>query len=56
MAVNEAIAIYAGDCKVRFTTQGNIRLGNITLQRKGGDNGAESANMLQFKANPMLLF
>lgn len=56
IAVNEAISIYAGDYKVRFTDKGNIRLGNITLQRKGGDNGAESANMLQFKANPMDLF
>lgn len=56
IAVNEAISIYAGDYKVKFTEKGNIRLGNITLQRKGGDNGAESANMLQFKANPMMLF
>jgi hypothetical protein len=56
IAVNEAISIYAGDCKVRFTDKGNIHLGNITLQRKGGDNCADSANMLQFKANPMLLF
>lgn len=56
MAVNEAISIYAGDCKVHFTKTGNIHLGNITLQRKGGDNGADSANMLQFKADPMILF
>lgn len=56
IAVNEAISIYAGDCKVVFTKTGNIHLGNITLQRKGGDNGADSANMLQFKANPMILF
>lgn len=56
IAVNEAISIYAGDCQVKFTDKGNIHLGNITLQRKGGDNGADSANMLQFKANPMILF
>lgn len=56
LAVNEAISIYAGDYTVKFTSKGNIRLGNITLQRKGGDNGAESANMLQFKADPMILF
>lgn len=56
IAVNEAISIYAGDCQVKFTDRGNIHLGNITLQRKGGDNGADSANMLQFKANPMILF
>ncbi len=56
LAVNEAISIYAGDCKVEFTPHGNIKLGKITLQRKGGDNGADSANMLQFKANPLILF
>ncbi len=56
MAVNEAINIYAGDCIAKFTSTGNIHLGNITLQRKGGDNGAETANMLQFKADPTILF
>ena len=56
IAVNEAISIYAGDYTVKFTEKGNIKLGNITLQRKGGDNGADSANMLQFKANPLILF
>ncbi len=56
LAVNEAISIYADDCKAQFTKQGNIRLGTITLQRKGGDNGADTANMLQFKANPLILF
>ena len=56
LAVNEAISIYADDCKVQFTKQGNIRLGTITLQRKGGDNGADTANMLQFKSNPLILF
>lgn len=56
LAVNEAISIYADDCKAQFTKKGNIRLGTITLQRKGGDNGADTANMLQFKANPLILF
>ncbi len=56
LAVNEAIGIYAGDMKAEYTKQGNIRLGNIKLQRKGGDNGADTANMLQFKSNPMILF
>lgn len=56
ISINEAIQIYLGDCKVNFTTAGNIKLGNVTLQRKGGDNGADSANMLQFKANPLILF
>lgn len=56
LAINEAIPIYLGDCKVTFTSKGNIRLGNVTLQRKGGDNGKDTANMLQFKADPMILF
>lgn len=56
MSVNEAISIYSGDCKVIFTPKGNIKLGNVTLQRKGGDNGADTANMLQFKVNPLILF
>lgn len=56
MAVNEAISIYAGDCNARITSSGNIKLGNISLQRKGGDSGADTANMLQFKSNPMILF
>lgn len=56
MAVNEAINIYAGDCLVKITGTGNIRLGNITLQRKGGDGGRDTANMLQFKADPTMLF
>lgn len=56
ISINEAIELYLGDCKVGITPKGNLRLGNITLQRKGGDNGADTANMLQFKANPMILF
>lgn len=56
MAVNEAISIYASDCNARITSNGNIKLGNISLQRKGGDGGADTANMLQFKSNPMILF
>ena len=56
LAVNEALSIYLEDCQVRITQQGNIKLGSISLQRKGGDGGRDTANMLQFKANPMLLF
>lgn len=56
ISINEAIGYYLGDCKASITDTGNIRLGNITLQRKGGDNGADSANMLQFKSNPLMLF
>lgn len=38
--------------EVSITKKGSFKIGNITVQRKGGDNGRESANMLQFKINP----
>jgi hypothetical protein len=39
-----------------ITKQGNLRLGKITVQRKGGDGGRKTAQMLQFKINPAELF
>ena len=37
-----------------FSKKGNLILGiGLTLQRKGGDNGKETANDLQFKINPI---
>jgi len=44
----------AGD--VQITKAGNLKIGRITMQRKGGDNGRETAKMLQFKMNPVELF
>ncbi len=41
---------------VEITQRGNIKIGGLTMQRKGGDNGAPTANMLQFKADPTELF
>jgi hypothetical protein len=41
---------------VEITRAGNLKIGRVTMQRKGGDGGRETANMLQFKANPALLF
>lgn len=38
------------------TKQGNLRLGKITIQRKGGDAGKDTAQMLQFKFSPKDLF
>lgn len=54
--INEAIQYYYGDGKVSISKFGSLNLGRITLQRKGGDRGAETANMLQFKLNPVELF
>ena len=41
---------------VQITSGGNLRIGRITMQRKGGDAGRGTARMLQFKINPALLF
>ena len=39
-----------------ITTQGNLKLGKLTIQRKGGDAGKPTAQMLQFKFSPRGLF
>lgn len=51
--INEVINFYGGD--VIFSPQGSLKIGKVTMQRKGGDGGRESAKMLQFKINPLLL-
>jgi hypothetical protein len=43
---------FYGNGEVRITDKGNIKIGRITMQRKGGDAGRSTANMLQFKINP----
>lgn len=45
-----------GNDAIEITKQGNFKIGRITMQRKGGDNGRETAKMLQFKINPAELF
>ena len=45
-----------GKGDIRITKQGSMKIGEIGMQRKGGDNGRKSAKMLQFKINPCLLF
>lgn len=45
-----------GNGEVVITKQGNIKIGRITMQRKGGDGGRKTAQMLQFKINPTELF
>lgn len=52
--INEVINFYSGE--VLITDRGSLKIGKITMQRKGGDNGRISANMLQFKINPCKLF
>jgi len=41
-----------GNGDVKITDKGSFKIGRITMQRKGGDGGRATANMLQFKINP----
>jgi hypothetical protein len=54
-SINHAMNIFANG-PVRITGRGSLKIGQITMQRKGGDNGRDSAKMLQFKINPVMLF
>ena len=47
---------FFGEGDVYVTDRGSLRIGKITVQRKGGDAGRDSAKMLQFKINPAALF
>ena len=42
--------------KVTTTKRGVLKIGQITLQRKGGDGGRKTAQMLQFKFSPNEIF
>jgi len=52
---NDVVKFF-GEGPVAITSHGNLRIGRITMQRKGGDGGRETAKMLQFKINPIELF
>ncbi len=47
---------YFGNGEIEITARGNFKIGRITMQRKGGDGGRDTAKMLQFKINPAELF
>ena len=47
---------YFGNGEVLITNRGSIKIKRITVQRKGGDGGRDTAKMLQFKINPAELF
>jgi hypothetical protein len=47
---------YFGNGDIEITARGNFKIGRITMQRKGGDGGRDTAKMLQFKINPAELF
>ena len=52
---SETIKFYS-EGPVELTRSGNLKIGRITMQRKGGDNGRDTAKMLQFKINPVQVF
>lgn len=53
--INVAINHYS-DGDVEITNRGNLKIGKITMQRKGGDAGRDTAKMLQFRVDPIELF
>jgi hypothetical protein len=53
--VDDVVRSYS-EGPVMITKGGNLKIGRITMQRKGGDGGRDTAKMLQFKINPMTLF
>jgi len=55
IVTDKKAAEFFGAGKVELTPRGNLKIGRITMQRKGGDGGRDTAKMLQFKVNPALL-
>lgn len=53
--INKALNIF-GDGQVEISPRGSLSIGRVTLQRKGGDGGRATGNMLQFKIRPCDLF
>ena len=47
---------YFGNGEIQVTEKGNFKICRITMQRKGGDGGRKTSQMLQFKINPADLF
>jgi hypothetical protein len=47
---------YFGNGDIEITSRGSFKIGKVTMQRKGGDAGRKTANMLQFKVNPCEIF
>lgn len=54
-SINYAMNVFA-EGEARITPQGSLKIGKITMQRKGGDAGRDTSRMLQFKINPLELF
>lgn len=53
--IDDAVKFFS-EGNVELTSRGSLRIGRITMQRKGGDGGRDTAKQLQFKMNPAELF
>lgn len=53
--INQVLQHYS-EGSVCMSPKGSINFGRVGIQRKGGDNGRDTANMLQFKVDPTDLF
>lgn len=53
--IDSALRIF-GSGGIKLSPQGSLYIGRVFMQRKGGDGGRPTANMLQFKASPIDLF
>lgn len=47
---------FFGSGEVKISPRGSLYIGRITMQRKGGDAGRDTSEMLQFKIKPCELF
>ncbi len=54
-SINKVMNVFGAGNTV-ITDKGSVKIGKITMQRKGGDGGRSTAQMLQFKINPVELF
>lgn len=54
-SINKVMNVF-GAGNIVITDKGSVKIGKITMQRKGGDGGRPTAQMLQFKINPVELF
>lgn len=53
--ISEVLNHY-GFGEIAISPRGSIHFARVLIQRKGGDGGAKTANMLQFKLDPTELF
>ena len=53
--INYTMDVFGGG-DVVISPRDSLYIGRITMQRKGGDAGRKTANMLQFKIKPCDLF